>query len=122
MMFGAHGKEKGRAGLAAERSFPVRAIAQLEKTGPFSHRCPVLYDTHAHLDYPDFASEIPQIIQRAKDVGVIKIITIGTTVDSSERAIRLAAEFNPIYAVVGWHPSHCTEAPSDVRSELRRLA
>jgi TatD DNase family protein len=82
----------------------------------------VLYDTHAHLDYPEFASEIPQIIQRAKDAGVTKIITIGTTVESSERAIRLAAEFNEIYAVVGWHPSYCAEAPADVRSELRRLA
>jgi TatD DNase family protein len=82
----------------------------------------VFYDTHAHLDYPEFAAEIPQIVERARQAGITKIITIGTTTESSERAIELAVQFPEIYAVVGWHPSYCRSAPIDFRSELRRLA
>src|ERR1019366_5780985 len=83
---------------------------------------PVFYDTHAHLDYPDFADELPQVIARAGEAGIAKIITIGTDLASSARAVKLA-EANPnIFAGVGWHPSHALEAPDDLRPALRELA
>jgi TatD DNase family protein len=37
------------------------------------------FDTHAHLDYPDFADELPDVIRRAASAGVSKIVTIATT-------------------------------------------
>src|SRR5437879_5344165 len=80
------------------------------------------YDTHAHLDYPDFADELPQVIARAETVGIIKIISIGTDLESSRRAIQIAEQFPNVFAVVGWHPSHATEAPEDFRPMLRDLA
>ncbi len=82
----------------------------------------VFFDTHAHLDYPDFAPEIEQVIARAQAVGIAKIISIGTDLASSARAIKLAEEHAAIYAVVGWHPSHVLEAPEDIRPALRVLA
>jgi len=83
---------------------------------------PIFYDTHAHLDYPDFASDLDQVIQRAQAAGITKIISIGTDFDSSRRAIQLAERFACVYAVVGWHPSDAMKAPEDIRGELRKLA
>jgi TatD DNase family protein len=82
----------------------------------------VFFDTHAHLDYPDFAPEIEQVIARAQAAGISKIISIGTDLASSARALKLAESHVGIYAVVGWHPSHVLEAPDDIRPALRALA
>lgn len=83
---------------------------------------PVFYDTHAHLDYPDFAAELPLIIERARAAGIEKIISIGTNLESSRRAIQLADTYPNIYAVAGWHPSDAMDAPHDVKTPLRELA
>ncbi|HET6408239.1 MAG TPA: TatD family hydrolase, partial [Chthoniobacteraceae bacterium] len=45
----------------------------------------MLTDSHAHLDFPDFANELPEIVSRAREAGVDRIITIGTTVEGSLR-------------------------------------
>ena len=83
---------------------------------------PIFYDTHAHLNYPDFAEELPQVIARAEAAGIAKIISIGTDLASSVRAIKLAEEFPNVFAAVGWHPSHAAEAPEDLRPALHELA
>jgi len=79
------------------------------------------YDTHAHLDYPDFADDLPQVIERAQAAGISKIISIGTDLTSSQRAIKLSEQFPSVFAVVGWHPTHVLEAPEDLRTPLRDL-
>jgi len=83
---------------------------------------PAFYDTHAHLDYPDFAQDLPQVIERAQAAGIAKIISIGTDLDSSRRAIELSERFPCVFAVVGWHPTHVLEAPEDLPPALRELA
>ncbi|HWW01049.1 MAG TPA: TatD family hydrolase [Candidatus Acidoferrum sp.] len=83
---------------------------------------PTFYDTHAHLDYPDFAVELPQIVERAAVAGITKIITIATDLDSSRRTLQLAERFPSVFAAVGWHPSDASEAPDDLRPALRDLA
>ena len=80
------------------------------------------YDTHAHLDYPEFEKDFPQVIERAHAAGITKMISIGTDLDSSARAIALAEKYESIYAVVGWHPTNVLEAPEDIREPLRKLA
>jgi TatD DNase family protein len=79
------------------------------------------YDTHAHLDYPEYAGDFAEVIARAQAAGVGKVVSIGTSLDSSERAIRLAEKFPAIYAAVGWHPSDAMKAPSDLRPALREM-
>jgi TatD DNase family protein len=80
------------------------------------------YDTHAHLDYPDYAKDLTEVIERAQTAGIAKIISVGTDLDSSRRAIQLAEKFPDIYAAIGWHPSYATGAPDDLRPALRELA
>jgi TatD DNase family protein len=82
----------------------------------------VFYDTHAHLDYPDFAQDIADIVARAKAAGITKLVSIGTNLDSSKRAIALSERFAEVFAVVGWHPTDVLHAPEDIRPELRTLA
>lgn len=82
----------------------------------------MFYDTHAHLTYPDFASDIEQVIERAQAAGISRIVTIGTDLESSARAIELAQAHPCVYAAIGWHPSDAQRAPADVRPALRELS
>jgi TatD DNase family protein len=82
----------------------------------------MLVDTHAHLDFPEFAGDVDAVIQRAKEAGVSRIIAIGTTLQSSRTAIRFAEEHPEIFAVVGIHPTSASEEKEDFLSELRQLA
>jgi TatD DNase family protein len=79
------------------------------------------YDTHAHLDYPDFAADFPEVLERARAAGITRIISIGTDFESSRRAVALAEAHAAVYAVVGWHPSDVLRAPEDIRPWLREL-
>jgi len=81
----------------------------------------MFYDTHAHLDYPEYAADFEEMIRRAIEAGITKMISIGTDLESSARAIALAEKYAPIYAAVGWHPSNVLAAPEDIRTELRYL-
>ena len=83
---------------------------------------PVYFDTHAHLDFPDFAGEIEAIISRAGAAGINRIITIGTTLEGSQRAVEIAERFEQVYAAVGWHPSNVTSAPDKLPNDLTTLA
>ena len=82
----------------------------------------MLIETHAHLDYPDFAADFNDVLRRATEAGVTRIITIGTSVESSRYAIESAEKYPNIYAVIGVHPSHAEEAGDDVITPLRELA
>lgn len=82
----------------------------------------VFFDTHAHLDYPDFAPDFAQVLERAQAAGITTLISIGTDLESSARAIKLAEQHDAIFAVVGWHPSSTPEAPDEIRPQLRELA
>jgi TatD DNase family protein len=82
----------------------------------------MLIDTHAHLDYPDFAGDFDDVLRRATEAGVTRIITIGTSVESSARAVDLADKYPNVFAVIGVHPTYVEESGEDVITPLRELA
>lgn len=82
----------------------------------------IFYDTHAHLGYPDFAQELPDVIARAQAAGITRVVCIGTDFESSRGAVEIAERFPGVYAAVGWHPSDAQTAPEDIRPGLRELA
>ncbi|MEP6809525.1 MAG: TatD family hydrolase [Chthoniobacterales bacterium] len=82
----------------------------------------MLIDTHAHLDYPDFAADFEDVMERAHAAGVTRIITIGTSLKSSQRAVELAEKYSNVSAVIGVHPTNAEEASEDVITPLRELA
>lgn len=82
----------------------------------------MLTDTHAHLDYPDFADDLEEVLERAREAGVHRILTVGTGLESSRRAVALAETHASIYAVVGLHPTNVGEESGDWLDGLRKLA
>src|ERR1041384_6870477 len=82
----------------------------------------MLIETHAHLDYSDFANDLDDVIRRATEAGVTRIITTGTSIESSRRAIDLAEAHSAVYAAIGVHPTDVNEAQDDVMTPLRELA
>src|SRR6266487_2049360 len=82
----------------------------------------MLIDTHAHLDFPDFANDLEEVLRRAEQADVKRVITIGTSIKSSRRAIELAEHYPFVYAAIGVHPSYAEEAEDDVITPLRELA
>ena len=63
-----------------------------------------LIDSHAHLDGEKFADDRAAVIERALAAGVVKIITMGDSLESSARSVALTEEFESVYAAVGIHP------------------
>ena len=63
-----------------------------------------LIDSHAHLDGEKFADDCAAVVERALAAGVVKIITMGDSLESSARSVALAERFDPVYAAVGIHP------------------
>ena len=63
-----------------------------------------LIDSHAHLDGEKFAGDRAAVIERARERGVVKIITMGDSLESSARSVALTEEFESVYAAVGIHP------------------
>ena len=81
-----------------------------------------LIETHAHLDYPDFADDFDEVLRRATEASVTRIITIATSVESSRRAVDFAQRYPNVFAVIGVHPTYAEEASNDVITPLRELA
>lgn len=82
----------------------------------------MLIDTHAHLDFPEFEGELDAIVERAAQAGVTRIVTIGTSLESSRRAVAIAEAHPAIYAAIGIHPGSATEAEPGALAGLRELA
>ena len=73
-----------------------------------------LIDTHCHLDAEAFRQDLDDVIQRAVDAGVERMLTIGITVQTSEAAVVLANRYECVSAVVGIQPNYAQEAgPED---------
>lgn len=80
------------------------------------------FDTHAHLDFPDFAADLPEVVARATAAGITRIVTIGTTLEGSRRAVEISERFPSVFAAVGVHPGHVDESPDEIRESLSALA
>ncbi|KGE19960.1 TatD family hydrolase [Paenibacillus wynnii] len=63
-----------------------------------------LFDTHTHLDAPEFDEDREEIINRAVEAGVSKMINIGFNRETIPSTMKLAESYDFIYAAVGWHP------------------
>lgn len=82
---------------------------------------PPFIDTHAHLDFPQFESDLPAVIDRARAAGVARMVTVATDLKSSARTVALAERFPDVYATVGVHPGHVQGPIPGLADELRRL-
>jgi TatD DNase family protein len=81
-----------------------------------------LTDTHCHLDYNKFDSDRMEVIGRANDSGLIRILVPGLQLRSSKEALRLAESNPSVYAAVGFHPTDLDEFSDQTFEEIKKLA
>lgn len=81
----------------------------------------MLIDTHCHLNdekaFPDPAAELAACAA----AGVEKVLVVGTEPEDWDRAITLANRFEPVYAIVGWHPNYTANYDPSTLAGLERL-
>ncbi len=79
----------------------------------------IFVDSHCHLNDEKFAADLDDVIARAVDAGVTRIINFGSTLDDSARVVEMTAQYEACYAGVGVHPEEVFDMTS---ADLDRLA
>ncbi|ALG90705.1 MULTISPECIES: TatD family hydrolase [Actibacterium] len=83
---------------------------------------PEITDSHCHLDFPDFADELPQVIDRALAAGVTRMVTICTKLRLEPQVRAIAEAHAPVFFAAGTHPMSAAEEPMATVEELITLA
>jgi TatD DNase family protein len=81
-----------------------------------------MIDSHAHLTFKHFRSDLGDVLARARAAGVRAIVNIGFDLASSEAGVRLAHQHDDIFAVVGVHPHDAETVDAAVLERLEVLA
>ena len=79
-------------------------------------------DSHAHLEMDAFDPDRPQVIERAFEKGINRIVTIGTDLDSSRKALALAKAYPDIWATVGVQSHDAASFNPAILPQLIKLA
>jgi len=82
----------------------------------------MLIDSHAHLEMKEFDSDREDVIRRAGNEGVDFIVTVGTNLKLSLKAVTLADQYENIYATVGIHPHDVAKINDKTLDALKELA
>lgn len=83
---------------------------------------PQITDSHCHLDFPDFDDERPEIIARALDAGVRRMVTICTRLRLEPQVRAIAEAFDPVFYAAGTHPMSAADEPLATVDQLVALA
>ena len=81
-----------------------------------------LIDTHCHLDLPQYEEDIEEVVKRASLSGVERVIVPGISVESSRKAVELAAKYPSVFAAVGIHPHEADKVRQEDIDEVRKMA
>ncbi|HEY4986118.1 MAG TPA: TatD family hydrolase [Bradyrhizobium sp.] len=81
----------------------------------------MLVDSHCHLDFPDFASELDAVVARAAGAGIGRMVTISTRVRRLNELLAIAERYDNVYCSVGTHPHHADEEDGIPPDELIAL-
>ena len=79
----------------------------------------MIFETHAHYDDDRFNEDRDELLQRLPEEGVGVVINSGASVESTRDTIRLAKEYDHVYAAVGVHPTHIEELDESFMDWMR---
>ncbi|WP_134702852.1 TatD family hydrolase [Ammoniphilus sp. YIM 78166] len=82
----------------------------------------MLFDTHAHLNAEQFNEDQEEVIRRAKENGVTRIVNIGFNRETIPTSVALAEKYDFIYTAVGWHPQDAKDMLEEDYDWLRELS
>ena len=81
----------------------------------------MLFDTHAHMDDRAFDADRAELLRSLPEQGLSLVMNPGCSLESSRNAVKLAREYDYIYAAVGSHPDAADEVNDAVLAEYREL-
>ncbi len=79
-------------------------------------------DSHCHLDHPDFEGQLDDILKRAMDVGITRMVTICTQLRNEPKVRAISEAYAPVFFAAGTHPMSAAEEPLATVDELVALA
>ena len=83
---------------------------------------PRITDSHCHLDFPDFAPELDQVIESAREAGLRRMVTICTRVRKFDQVRAVAERYDDVFCSVGTHPHNAAEELDVPVAELVAMA
>lgn len=83
---------------------------------------PEITDSHCHLDFPDFADELPLVIANAVDAGVTRMVSICTKLRLEPQVRAIAEAHAPVFYAAGTHPMSAADEPLVSVEDLVALA
>ncbi|MCG8451161.1 MAG: TatD family hydrolase, partial [Pirellulales bacterium] len=81
----------------------------------------MLFDTHTHLDQPEFDAIRPEVLERAHQAGVTRLVAVGCTAEASQKCVELARRHQGVYAAVGIQPNYVAESQPGDWSVIEKL-
>lgn len=81
-----------------------------------------MIDAHCHLQFKAFEEDYDKVISDAFSNGITKIINVGTSIDSSRKAVEFAEKYENLYAIIGIHPHHVDKPEKNYLEDLEKLA
>ena len=81
-----------------------------------------MIDIHAHLHDSAFDNDRDEVVSRALSLGVTKIITIGTSIEESRKAVACAEKYENVYASVGIHPDFFNEIKKEISNSKLQIS
>jgi len=81
-----------------------------------------LIDTHAHLTFEQFSSNLPEVLDRSVEAGVTSWITVGTDPQENRKVAEIVKQFSNLYGSVGIHPHYASKATDWNLSGAREYA
>ena len=82
---------------------------------------PQITDSHCHLDFPDFEGQLPEVIARAAEAGVTRMVTICTRLRNVDTVRQIAEAHDPVFFAAGTHPMSAAQEPLATVDELIAL-
>src|ERR1043166_582321 len=76
-----------------------------------------LIDTHCHLDFPELSQDRDAVVQRARDAGVTRMVSICTHASRFDGVKAVAEAYPDVFCTVGVHPHHSGEPDEDVQEK-----
>ncbi|MBX4335748.1 TatD family hydrolase [Bartonella raoultii] len=82
----------------------------------------MLIDTHCHLDFEGLSQNLDDVIQRALDADVKRMITISTHVHKLDRLLEITQTYDQVFCSVGTHPNYAHEEQNITAEDLIQLS
>lgn len=82
----------------------------------------MLFDTHVHLNARQFKEDYELVVERAREAGVTHMVVVGFDAETIPLAIKIAEQYEDIYAAVGWHPVDAIDFNEEYLEWLEELA